>query len=430
MATYSFVDTTDTTIKVVEDSIEIIYKKVYCSTAVDNDNVIFYAHELETGKLRQQYIFDYTDCAAPVAASALLLQVAINAIIENYADAGTVTDGDKGDITVSGSGATWTIDNDVVTFAKMQNIATGRLLGRGTAASGDVEEITPALGTTGTDLTWAFTAGTLTLNVPSASATARGVVTTGTQTMAGAKTWSGAAVFSSTVNISATTTANPFVITSTNATGTTFAISVTANSGSRGMFISTNGQAQCALRSSTHTDREFRFQMFSDGHCYIQQQGLSGAITSDMIFRTSADSGSNAGALRFALSGTNKMAITSAGIAVGSQAGALSASAYLHLMAGTASANTAPLKFTSGTNLTTAVTGAVEYNGTNLFFTRSGTTRESVWCGNSGAAAPATTAAGVLATYHGTGGTVYLSTPNSWGSVVIGGTTYKIALYT
>lgn len=431
MATYSFVDTTDTTIKVVEDSIEIIYKKVYCSTAVDNDNVIFYAHELETGKLRQQYIFDYTDCAAPVAASATLLKVAIDAIIENYADAGTVTDGDKGDITVSGSGATWTIDNDVVTFAKMQNIATGRLLGRGTAASGDVEQITPALGTTGTDLTWAFTAGTLTLNVPSASATARGVVTTGTQTMAGAKTWSGSAVFSSTVNISATTTANPFVITSTNATSTNFAMSITSNSGSRGMFVSTNGQAQCALRSSTHTDRELRFQVFSDGQCYFRMTTLSGTVSADLILGTSSDSGSNTGGMRVVRFANQYIFVGSGGTRIGNVAGTLAAAtAYLHLDAGTAAASTAPLKFTSGTNNTTAETGAVEYNGTNLFFTRSGTTRESVWCGNSGAAAPATTAAGVLATYHGTGGTVYLSTPNSWGSVVIGGTTYKIPLYT
>lgn len=50
-------------------------------------------------------------------------------------------DGDKGDITVSSSGGTWTIDNDAVTFTKMQNIATSRLLGRSTAGSGDVEEL-------------------------------------------------------------------------------------------------------------------------------------------------------------------------------------------------------------------------------------------------------------------------------------------------
>jgi hypothetical protein len=55
---------------------------------------------------------------------------------------GGVTDGDKGDITVSGSGATWTIDNDVVTYAKMQNVsAASQLLGRGDGGSGDVQEL-------------------------------------------------------------------------------------------------------------------------------------------------------------------------------------------------------------------------------------------------------------------------------------------------
>jgi hypothetical protein len=56
---------------------------------------------------------------------------------------GSLTDGDKGDITVSSSGTVWTIDNDVVTYAKIQNVsATDRLLGRSTAGAGDVEEIT------------------------------------------------------------------------------------------------------------------------------------------------------------------------------------------------------------------------------------------------------------------------------------------------
>lgn len=55
--------------------------------------------------------------------------------------------------------------------------------------------------------------------------------------------------------------------------------------------------------------------------------------------------------------------------------GVIAPSAVLHLKAGTAATSTAPLKFTSGTNLTTAEAGAMEYNGTQLYFTPSSTTR-------------------------------------------------------
>lgn len=57
---------------------------------------------------------------------------------------GSLSDGDKGDITVSGSGATWTIDNNVVTYAKLQDVGNSRVLGRVTAGSGDAEELTPS----------------------------------------------------------------------------------------------------------------------------------------------------------------------------------------------------------------------------------------------------------------------------------------------
>jgi hypothetical protein len=62
--------------------------------------------------------------------------------LEFAVSAGGLADGDKGDITVSGSGAIWTIDNGVVSYAKIQDVsATDKLLGRSTAGSGDVEEI-------------------------------------------------------------------------------------------------------------------------------------------------------------------------------------------------------------------------------------------------------------------------------------------------
>lgn len=55
--------------------------------------------------------------------------------------------------------------------------------------------------------------------------------------------------------------------------------------------------------------------------------------------------------------------------------------ARLHVIAGTAAANTAPIKLTSGTNLTIPENGAMEYDGTNLFFTRTGAVRETVITG-------------------------------------------------
>ena len=61
--------------------------------------------------------------------------------------------------------------------------------------------------------------------------------------------------------------------------------------------------------------------------------------------------------------------------------GITSPTAVIHLKSGTATASTAPLKFTSGTNLTTAEAGAVEYDGTHLFATPTGTLRERMMTG-------------------------------------------------
>lgn len=55
-------------------------------------------------------------------------------------------DGDKGDITVAGSGSTWTIDNGAVTFSKIQSIDSGKLLGRSDGGFGAVQEITVGTG--------------------------------------------------------------------------------------------------------------------------------------------------------------------------------------------------------------------------------------------------------------------------------------------
>ncbi len=388
-----------------------------------------------------------------------------------------------GDVTATGPGAAAaTIASGAVTLAKMANLAANSIIGNNTGApatplaltgtqvtamldvftsslkglapasgggtsnflradgtwaappSGGITSLngltgatqTFATGTTGTNFNIVSSGTIHTFNIPDASNANRGLITNGVQTIGGNKTFSGVNTFNSGA------TATPVTITTTNNNNTVAALQITATSGTRAMIATSNGQAQYAARSSTHTDRELRFQLFSDGNCYFGMANLAGAgtIAPDLIIRTSADAGTNNGAIRFSLVGTNRMAITNTGIAIGSQAGALVANAYLHLMAGTAAANTAPLRFTSGTNLTTPVTGAVEYNGTNLFFTRTGTTRESVWVGNDAATAPATGAWLTPTSYYGANITNALGTPNSWASVVIGGITYKIPLYT
>lgn len=54
----------------------------------------------------------------------------------------TNINGNRGDITVSSSGLSWTINNSAVTYSKIQNVSTtDRILGRSSAGSGAIEEI-------------------------------------------------------------------------------------------------------------------------------------------------------------------------------------------------------------------------------------------------------------------------------------------------
>lgn len=97
------------------------------------------------------------------------LKARINGVSENIAteswvtsaiSAASIADGDKGDITVSGSGAAWTVDNAAITYAKIQNIsAASRLLGRGDSGSGSAQEITLGTGLTMTGTTLSSAGG-------------------------------------------------------------------------------------------------------------------------------------------------------------------------------------------------------------------------------------------------------------------------------
>jgi len=77
----------------------------------------------------------------------------ISAVTANTSKVG-VTDGDKGDITVSATGATWTVDNLAITSPKIANntvgntklaqVATDTIKGRTAAGTGNVTDLTPA----------------------------------------------------------------------------------------------------------------------------------------------------------------------------------------------------------------------------------------------------------------------------------------------
>lgn len=134
-----------------------------------------------------------------------------------------------------------------------------------------------------------------------------------------------------------------------------------------------------------------------------------------------------------AVNGVGGAVTNSYGITVNAQTGATNNYAAQFLGGSTVMAagttTYAPLTFLSGTNMTTAAAGNMEFASSQLYFTRTGTTRENVFVGVSGASAPSTTIVGAITSKYGNG-IIGLTDPDSWASVVISDTTWKIPLYT
>ena len=182
----------------------------------------------------------------------------------------------------------------------MQNITTNKLLGSISATSAAPGEVTIGsglalsstgtlsasgsggtvtnlsaltIGTTGTDVNSSVANSTttpvITLNIPDASTTARGLVTTATQTIAGAKTFNSIATFNTDINI------NGLKIGKGNSnTGENTALGVTALSSNTGNFNTAIGFESLKSNTSSGYNTGLGSRSLSNNSTGVENSGL------------------------------------------------------------------------------------------------------------------------------------------------------------
>ncbi len=328
-----------------------------------------------------------------------------------------------GDVTKSAGGTALTIANDAVTFAKMQNISSGRVIGRYTGGSGDPQELvigtgltisndsinvtggsgisslngltgatqTMVTGTSGTNFNINSTGTTHTFNIPDASSSARGAVTTGTQTFGGAKTFDSSVTFAagSGSEIILNEGGNIHGYTNGNLSGPTlrttagvdavFGLANAVTDHSLIAVIEPGGSLGSDGLEVYHLGTSYSTSGLFDNQSVVIR---ATALVTDGI-RIIAE-GSNAPII-FANEGigtaNEKMRIDGDGMVSISGGGTpiTNPSAKLHIQAGSTSASSAPIKLNSGSLMSSPEVGAIEFNSDRLYFTKTtGATRETI----------------------------------------------------
>lgn len=275
-----------------------------------------------------------------------------------------------------------------------------------------------AVGTSGTNINWGSSStslgGTVTLNVPDASATARGVVTTGTQTFAGAKTF--------TSNLQVGTTTNGVLVNTAQGLLTFYSGSVATNLGlaTSGNYLfstlrwqlpqitftgsgntpsttssyitsgSAGGTAHTNRFSGSTTSVGFNLivdasSSYSTGGSYTQL-GISNSVAPYNLssggasyrsisinpeFNTSGGTSTIYG-IDYNPAETSMIGVTHYGFVSRSATamsgfGVAAPTALIHVAAG--SLSRPPIKLTTGIPTTTIQDGALEYHASHLYFT-------------------------------------------------------------
>lgn len=149
--------------------------------------------------------------------------------------------------------------------------------------------------------------------------------------------------------------------------------------------IDVTGQSQILGNVGIGATPTTQFDVYAGAgsNANVRVRGNAGTNTLDIAAGSAAHYiyGYSSIPMQFATNGVNRFTLYAGGnanfansLGLGSVS---SPTARIHLPAGTATAGTAPLKFTSGTNLTTPESGSFEYDGSNLYFT-TGSVRESI----------------------------------------------------